>query len=126
MAARPTPTHPQRVEVALPHTIDIHFHQHGRPADSPHGATLEQLAPLFKRLEKILMGMKEDYEAGFAEIDAATTSIAERIQDFLDAQAAGGMTVEEEAANLTKLQTVVASLKAMGKTPTDPVPVPVP
>lgn len=72
------------------------------------------------------MATAEQFTAGFARLDAATTAVATLIRDLIAKQQAGGMTAAEEDAAQARLLAAADALEAMAASPTDPVPVPVP
>lgn len=114
--------HGLRIEV---HAQTVEIHNHGAGAAELH-ALHTQSNTHQHQLKEILMGMKEDFAQGLKDVEEATTAIGARIDKYIADQAAGGMTAEDEAAQLARLQQDAAALKAMGKNPADPVPVPVP
>lgn len=80
-----------------------------------------------------LGGALTQIDAATTEAGAAQTSIAARIQGFLDqiaANAGDAATVkslaDQATAEVGKLQPIADALQAMGSDPINPVPVPVP
>jgi hypothetical protein len=90
------------------------------------GASDEELAGRFNRLERLIMATNAEFQEGFERVDAATTAIGALITSLVAKIAAGGMSADEEAAALDKLRASAGALEAMAQSPTDPVPVPVP
>ncbi len=86
-----------------------------------------QLRKLLEIEELLVTNFKENGENNveqttldlIARINAATNSIAARIQALIDAAAASGSVTTAEVN--TALNPVVASLEAMGKDPENPV-----
>jgi hypothetical protein len=97
------------------------------PKDADLHAKLDALAENerfhYLTLRRLIMATKEEFEAGFARVDAATTGIANVIRELIAKIEAGGMTAEEEAAVLARLGQSADALEAMAVTPEDPVPV---
>lgn len=113
-------------------TLHVHVHLHGneQPVHVSEKEFREGLSKTLAALEKLrelIMATgqetKEQFQAAVVKIEAATTEIAARIQRYIDAVNAGGMTPEQEAEALAALATVVGPLEAMGKDPANPVPV---
>lgn len=84
------------------------------------------LAIKLTQVKEIVMATAEQFTAGFARLDAATTAVATLIRDLIAKQQAGGMTAAEEDAAQARLLAAADALEAMAASPTDPVPVPVP
>jgi hypothetical protein len=68
------------------------------------------------------MATQADYDALIDRLNAATSKVAGVLRDLRDKLAAGGMTADEEAAELAKLGAVADSLDALGADPTNPIP----
>ncbi len=76
----------------------------------------------YRNLKGMIMASKEQFEAAFARVDTATSGIAKVIRDLIAKIQGGGMTAEEEAAILAKLDQSATALEGMAVDPTNPVP----
>ena len=85
---------------------------------------LARMLASLQRIEGLIMTSLQDFQAGFARIDTATTAIAERLRTL--SQNLGGMTPAEEDAAKAQLDALATTLEAMGANPDQPVPVEVP
>jgi hypothetical protein len=68
------------------------------------------------------MATPDSYAALVAALDAETTRIGLKVQEYLDTIAAGGMSAAEEDAAQAGLQAVADRLKAIGSDPAEPIP----
>ncbi len=78
---------------------------------------------VFKLTEKVDV-MTEQFDALAARLDVATNDIATKLND-LKAKLAGGLSGDEAAAEIAKLEPIITRLEGMGKDVADPVPAPV-
>ena len=72
------------------------------------------------------MGALEDFEAVLGRIDTATNDVAADLRKLRDDLANAGLSVEQEAAVLGKLDAAATALEAVAADPADPVPTPEP
>jgi hypothetical protein len=80
------------------------------------------LAPVLTRLDQLEKKIMERFETVLSEIDTATTEIAAELTALRDQLAAGGLTPEQEAEVLTKLEAAATRLKGIAADPEAPVP----
>lgn len=81
------------------------------------GRVFGLLRGLNRKADKI-MATLADFEAKFAELDAATTAIATDLQSLRDQIVNGGLSADVETSVLATLDTKIAALKALASTPT--------
>lgn len=104
--------------------------------DTPDSTIIEELRSAIEGLKmsmreltlwrQTVMATLEQFTAAFARIDTATTAIADRIKKLEDSIKNMGLTAAQEDTLLGQLSGLADSLDAMGKEPTNPVPVPPP
>jgi hypothetical protein len=68
------------------------------------------------------MATEQEMDALIERLNAATNKLAATLKDLRDQLAAGGLTQEQEAAAVAKLDSAIASLEAMGADPQQPIP----
>lgn len=85
---------------------------------------LDRLLAPFTVLGRLtaLEARMEAFDAALGRIDAATTAVAEEIRELKDQIAAGGLTPEQEADVLARLEAAAARLEGIGADPENPVP----
>ncbi len=77
------------------------------------------------KMEK-LMNTAQDFLNALADIDAETTRIATKWEEFVAKLDAGGLTDAEESTVLDEMRAAAARLKTIAADPTNPVPTPQP
>lgn len=88
----------------------------------------QDLSARLGRIEEELKTMptKADFDNLCSQIDAATNSIATRLQKLNDQitqlQNAGGISADDATALQSKLQAEIATLQGLGSDPNNPVP----
>lgn len=78
-----------------------------------------------RRMTETIMATQDQFKAGFARIDAATTAIANKLRELKDI-IGSSMTAEQEDAARADLERVAAALETMASDPTNPTPLPIP
>lgn len=99
------------------HVIDIFLHERDKPNSDSNKEVLDAIA----ELRSIVMGMKEDFDAVLASIDAETTRIADFIAALLEQQNRTDLTAVQEAELKTAMDAALLRLKSVGN-PATPVP----
>lgn len=82
----------------------------------------EQVLDLIQQKMETIMATAQNFKDLVVAINAETDRLAAKIQAFIDAENAGGLTPAEEEAHLADLQSVVDRLKVVGANPADPIP----
>ncbi len=87
------------------------------------GAIFVLVVVVAVRQEVIRMASEAEFQAAFDRVNVATSAIAAILRDLRDKLKAGGLTAQQEDAELEKLGTVADALEAMAVEPANPVPI---
>lgn len=73
---------------------------------------------------KHIMATLQEFETALLRIDNATTNIAEQLRDLKEQVTNAGLSAENEAQVLSRLETAATQLEAVGASVENPVPDP--
>lgn len=84
---------------------------------------LEEAVSRLMAQERAQMSINDDVDTRMTQMDAATTEVANDLQDLRDQIASGEtLTEAQKAALLAKLDSRIARLVQLGQDPSNPVP----
>lgn len=95
--------------------FELHIHLHGDVAMGSVEKKLDDIRVQLTRGAKTMAQVRQDIADFSAQVDAATSEIAARIQRLVDAT---NLSADEKA----KFAGIVTTLQEMGKDPVNPIP----